>query len=70
LLFCKFELTGVFFLRNFDFTKTLLLGLRGIRGGTLEISACLPLFLSGLDKVFLLEGVLLNQADMHCLKVY
>jgi len=52
---CEFELTGVFFLKNFNFTQTLLLGLREMGGGTLEISAYLSLPLSKLDEVLLLE---------------
>jgi len=48
------------FLKNFNFIKILLLGLGEMGEGTLEISACLPLSLSGLDEVFLLEDVLLN----------
>ena len=32
------------------------------------MSAYLPLSLFGLDEVFLLEDVLLNWADIHCLK--
>ena len=67
-LFCKFELTSVFFLKNFNFTKILLLGLRGMEGGTLEMSACLSLPLSVLYEVYLLEDVLLNWADTYCLK--
>ena len=55
LLFCEFKLTSVFFLKNFNFTKTLLLGLRGMGGRTLEISAYLPLYLSRLGEVLLLE---------------
>ena len=68
LLFCKFELTSVFFLKNSNFTKILLLGLVGIGGGTLKMSAYLSLSLFGLDEVFLLEDVLLNWTDTYYLK--
>ena len=47
-------------MKYFDFSNMLLLGLRGMEGGILEMSACLSLSLSRLNRVFLLEGTLLN----------
>ena len=69
LLSCKFLLDILFFMKYFDFSNMLLLGLRGMEGGILEMSACLSLSLSRLDGIFLLEGTLLNWADIHYLNI-
>ena len=54
------------FLKNFNLAKILLLGLKWIGRGILEIFACLSFDM--LLEVFLFEIDLLNCADIHCLK--
>jgi len=53
-------------LKNFDFTKTLLLGLGGMDRGILEILACLPFGV--LLGVFLTKVDLSNCVETHYLK--
>jgi len=61
------EFKAWFFLKNFDLTNKLLLGLGEIDRGILEISACLSL--DSLLVVIFLVGVLLNYKDIYCLEV-
>ena len=64
LIFNKeFDLKAWLFLKNLNFFKILLLGLGGIGGEILEISACFLL-------VYFLEEILLGGDLLNCTKIY